>query len=1117
MTSREGPAMSTLRNELPLQPLRRSAQVSQPSSSVPTTPFQHPRARSRSPSPRATLGGHSPRSVTSETNGPLPSLRKPRASGCRYETGGVSSRRRIPYNIGDAPLDKIENVKQHLSPDEDKKLTADMKELYDRLLPTQESERSRSKLVQKLEHILKTEWPAEDFKVHVFGSSGNMLYTSDSDVDICIQTPMKALEKMHYLADALARHGMDRVVCVPSAKVPIVKIWDPELLLSCDMNVNNTLALSNTRMIKTYVQIDERVRPLAMIIKHWTKQRILNDAALGGTLSSYTWICMILNFLQTRDPPILPSLHNIAGHRKLTSDGTQSEFADDLDALRGSGKSNKETLGQLLFHFFRLYGHELDYETSVISVRNGRLLSRREKKWHVDDRVKEGRDRLCVEEPFNVSRNLGNSADDTAFRGIHEEIRRAFDCLANGGRLTEACEQYEYPTENPQYTEENGIFKKPSATKAILTSTTPTSTRGGRGGSGSKARGVSSRQGTHMYGRRASSAASFGNNRPPFLQSPSLGPQEYVNDLHKQLYHQYQLLEQQKAQLYAQTHAGAHHAQLQAHLQAQAQAHAQIMAQSQGRTHSVSGSPQMSGYTSGMTSPRMSDNGPATAPLFHGYLYHYPRTLEQMASAASPDGSSRTNPSSPSLAATMPYLRRTVHRSSAASDTPAASVRSHSQPARVFPPSHAIPGYPIPAIPPEYLSQPRYDLHQMQHPLQEAAPQQPTSAELPHQPLNTSTNLPQPVQPADRGIPKEYLGYYIGESPKPQDFTVQPIPSWSEIEGRQRQRRIIPEHHTSSLFPSSLKYSRSPSPLGSHFRSFSTSEGLGLTPTGAARPGKADRLGSVQPNPENGLLIVNGSYDPGRVIPSRDEVESSRSATTLSDTSPSDSVFPLELPEPRQKQLQANELLQRRDIGDHSTRNGASANSMASPRWKDSNGDAETMNRSGTREVQSQRHHQPTEGIQAIEIPKSRESFLHEPKSAGLGPLLSPVLETRTPSPTASRALETRSSSQVKPLLHAVPNGKTNSEHRPIALPPKSSTDSKQSQKAALPRITTDTNQFETNGLPNSASTPQSGVWQKTGSKKRLKKKNGGAKANGEASKGYGEPLPVNEADRKGG
>ncbi len=72
--------------------------------------------------------------------------------------------------------------------------------------------------------------------------------------------------------------GMEKVVCVSSAKVPIVKIWDPELGLACDLNVNNTLALENTRMVLTYVEIDERVRPLAMIIKYWTRRRTINDA-----------------------------------------------------------------------------------------------------------------------------------------------------------------------------------------------------------------------------------------------------------------------------------------------------------------------------------------------------------------------------------------------------------------------------------------------------------------------------------------------------------------------------------------------------------------------------------------------------------------------------------------------------------------------------------------------------------------------------------------------------------------------------------------------------------------------------------------------------------------------
>ncbi len=84
--------------------------------------------------------------------------------------------------------------------------------------------------------------------------------------------------------------GMENVVCVSSAKVPIVKIWDPELNLACDMNVNNTLALENTRMMRTYVGIDDRVRPLAMIIKYWTRRRIINDAGTPA-LPSLIYSC----------------------------------------------------------------------------------------------------------------------------------------------------------------------------------------------------------------------------------------------------------------------------------------------------------------------------------------------------------------------------------------------------------------------------------------------------------------------------------------------------------------------------------------------------------------------------------------------------------------------------------------------------------------------------------------------------------------------------------------------------------------------------------------------------------------------------------------------------------
>src|SRR5512142_3079054 len=93
--------------------------------------------------------------------------------------------------------------------------------------------------------------------------------------------------------------------------------------------------------------------------------------AFGGTLSSYTWICMILIFLQLRTPPVLPALHQEPHHKKASANGHQTQFADDLDKLRNFGRKNKETLGELLFQFFRFYSHEFDYDNHVLSIRLG--------------------------------------------------------------------------------------------------------------------------------------------------------------------------------------------------------------------------------------------------------------------------------------------------------------------------------------------------------------------------------------------------------------------------------------------------------------------------------------------------------------------------------------------------------------------------------------------------------------------------------------------------------------------------------------------------------------------------------------------------------------------------
>lgn len=291
MTPKTESKMSWIKSTALPRPIPPRPQLtSQQSSSLPSTPYQHPRDlpfRPGSPNEQDLLSS-SPRSTHSESNHPLPSLRKP-ASGCKFETGLAFAKRRFPYALGTEKLEPKKPPKDHLDQDQKNALTADMTELYNKLLPTEDSERRRAQLVEKLENLFNGRWPGHTIKVNVFGSTGNKLGTSESDVDICITTDFKDLEHVCLLAEALAESGMERVVCVSSAKVPIVKIWDPVLQLACDMNVNNPVALENTQMIKTYVEIDSRVQPLALIIKHWTRRRLLNDA---GTSQQYAnFVC----------------------------------------------------------------------------------------------------------------------------------------------------------------------------------------------------------------------------------------------------------------------------------------------------------------------------------------------------------------------------------------------------------------------------------------------------------------------------------------------------------------------------------------------------------------------------------------------------------------------------------------------------------------------------------------------------------------------------------------------------------------------------------------------------------------------------------------------------------
>jgi len=269
---------------------------------------------------------------------------------------------------------------------------------------------------------------------------------------------MEAQRKMiEQLAEAIKAGGEMRAVHArPKARVPIVALEDGVSGLSCDVCMCNQLALLNSRLLRAYTQLDPRVRPLCAAVKHWTKRRCIADPYRGSP-SSYAWVLLVLNYLQTTSPPVLPVLQALRGGgwgptgegmQAATHDGRvfDCSFCADVESVRGATQRlgvNTQGLGELLVGFFRCYAREFDFKGGVVSVRTGGHLSKHEKGWTTKERGFRGdRHLFCIEDPFELTHDLGRVCDPQTLSEVKQEIARAHQMLGAEAPLDEVLERW---------------------------------------------------------------------------------------------------------------------------------------------------------------------------------------------------------------------------------------------------------------------------------------------------------------------------------------------------------------------------------------------------------------------------------------------------------------------------------------------------------------------------------------------------------------------------------------------------------------------------------------------------------------------------------------------------
>lgn len=313
-----------------------------------------------------------------------------------------------------------------------RELDAALRQLADSLMPTPEERATQVQAFEAVRSLLQARFPGA--RVHLFGSVANGLSVRhNNDIDVCLELEDVAGEDQAAKGEVavavgklMEAAGMAEVLTLPKARVPVVKFVVPRTGTKVDVTVNNTLACVNTKLLADYCAIDPRLAPLVALVKHWAKQRAVNDP-YRGTLSSYCYVLMCIHLLQTRPVPVLPVLQQLPATFRRTVGLWACEFCDDVESLRGFGGANSETLAELVWAFFEYWAWRHNYSSDVVSIRLGACLHKDDKDW--TRRIGNERHLVCIEDPFELSHDLGRTVDRQTRAVLHKEFTRAATLL----------------------------------------------------------------------------------------------------------------------------------------------------------------------------------------------------------------------------------------------------------------------------------------------------------------------------------------------------------------------------------------------------------------------------------------------------------------------------------------------------------------------------------------------------------------------------------------------------------------------------------------------------------------------------------------------------------------
>ncbi|KAK4100580.1 hypothetical protein N658DRAFT_427590 [Parathielavia hyrcaniae] len=283
-------------------------------------------------------------------------------------------------------------------------------DFYDYIRPRDFEERLRGELVQDLKKFCRTAF--KDGEVYPFGSFPSGLYLPTADMDLVFMSDGYAngggakyhtKSFLYKFRAQLVNHKIswgNEIELIVGAKVPLVKFIEHKTGLKVDVSFENNTGLTAINTFKAWREQYPGMPSLVTLVKHFLLMRGLNEPVNGG-IGGFSVICLVVSMLQ-----MMPEVQS-----------------GNLDT--------RHHLGQLLLHFFDLYGNRFNYQTVAISMNPPRWIP----KHQVTKFAYKNHDRLSIIDPNNPANDIAGGSSNARtilshFAHAHQQLTERMAQLA---------------------------------------------------------------------------------------------------------------------------------------------------------------------------------------------------------------------------------------------------------------------------------------------------------------------------------------------------------------------------------------------------------------------------------------------------------------------------------------------------------------------------------------------------------------------------------------------------------------------------------------------------------------------------------------------------------------